>query len=218
MTESKEAVRPRAKSANERQRHPTEVRRKLVIESARDLIADKGLFNVQIRDISKACGVSPGTITYHFRSLEEVLWEVVKAETMEFYQPLQEAAVNSAENKTTKLLVFLQGLFTSDADTRRHWMIWLDFWSAAARQDAYGEWMRTHYDAWCGALATLIHAGVEEGEFVCADPKTFAVSISSIVDGLAIQCYSRNGRFSVDQAQEYLIRHVREGLGLDGGA
>lgn len=214
MTHLKQAGRPRAKSADERQRHPTEVRRRLVIESARDLIADKGLFNVQIRDISRACGVSPGTITYHFNSLEEVLWEVVKAETAEFYIPLREAVANSGADKTTQLLTFLKGLFRSDPDTRRHWMIWLDFWSAAAREDSYGEWMNTHYEAWWDALAEIIEAGVEDGEFTCADPRSFAVSISSIVDGIAIQCYSRQARINVEEAQEYLLRHVREGLGI----
>ncbi|WP_434621413.1 TetR/AcrR family transcriptional regulator [Arthrobacter sp. A5] len=210
----KQGARPRAKSADERRRHPTEVRRRLVIESGRDLIADKGLFNVQIRDISRACGVSPGTITYHFRSLEEVLWEVVKAETMEFYEPLREAVSNSETNKSTKLLDFLRGMFRSDSDTRRHWLIWMDFWSAAARDDAYGEWMNTHYEAWWHALRDLIEAGVEGGEFTCPDSQGFAVSVSSIVDGLAIQCYSRKARISVDQAREHLLHHVRDGLGI----
>lgn len=215
MTDIKQAGRPRAKSAGERQRHPTEVRRRLVIESARDLIADKGLFNVQIRDISRACGVSPGTITYHFRSLDEVLWEVVKKETADYYVPLREAAASSSADKTTQLLTFLKGLFRSDSDTRRHWMIWLDFWSAAAREDSYGEWMNTHYEAWWDALAGIIEAGVEDGEFACADPRMFAVSIASLVDGLAIQCYSRKARISVDEAQEHLLGYVCDGLGVD---
>lgn len=206
--------RPRAKSADERQRHPTEIRRQIVIESARNLIADKGLFNVRIRDISLACGVSPGTITYHFNSLEEVLWEVVKAETAEFYMPLREAAASSSTDKTSQLLTFLDGLFRSDPDTRRHWMIWLDFWSAAARDDSYGEWMNTHYEAWWEALAAIIEAGVADGEFECAEPRKFAVSIAALVDGLAIQCYSRQARVSVDQARVFLLERVREGLGI----
>ncbi len=214
MTDMGQVGRPRAKSADERRRHPTEVRRRLVIESARDLIADKGLFNVQIRDISRACGVSPGTITYHFRSLEEVLWEVVKAETTVSYQPLREALANRQTDKTTTLLSVLAGLFRPDPDTRRGWLIWLDFWSAAARDDSYGEWMNTHYEAWWRALTDIIAAGVNDGEFQCRDPRTVAISISSVVDGLAIQCYSRQARMSIAEARDQLLRHVRAGLGI----
>ncbi|WP_240902404.1 TetR/AcrR family transcriptional regulator [Arthrobacter silviterrae] len=210
----KQGARLRAKSVDERQRHPTEVRRRLVIESARDLIADKGLFNVQIRDISRVCGVSPGTITYHFRSLDEVLWEVIKAETVEFNELLREAVANGETDKSTKLLSLLEGMFRSDPNTRRHWLLRMDLWSAATRDDAYGEWMNTHYEAWWQVLRDIIDAGVEDGEFKCPDPWAFAVSISSTVDGLAIQCYSRSARISVVQARHHLLCHVRAGLGI----
>ncbi|WP_164520285.1 TetR/AcrR family transcriptional regulator [Specibacter cremeus] len=214
MTEVRQAGRPKAKSEDERQRHPTEVRRRLVIESARDLIADKGLFNVQIRDISRACGVSPGTITYHFRSLEEVLWEVVKAETAEFYVPLQEAA-RSEGDAAAQLLTFLRGMFKSDPDTRRHWLIWLDFWSAAAREDSYGEWMNDHYANWWAALRDITARGVEDGRFTCADPDTFAIDTAAVVDGLAIQCYSKRARLTVAEAREHLVRFVSDRLAID---
>jgi AcrR family transcriptional regulator len=205
--------RPRAKPEAERLRHPTEVRRRLVIESARDLIADKGLFNVKVRDISQACSVSPGTIVYHFRSLDEVLWEVVKAETADFYVPLQESARGSGD-PVTELLTFLSGMFKEDTHTRRHWLIWLDFWAAAAREDSYGEWMNSHYEAWRLALQEIAQRGVEEGVFVCDDPSAFAIETAALVDGLAAQCYSRKSRISVAQAREHLVRAVTTRLNI----
>ncbi|MFG2106488.1 TetR family transcriptional regulator C-terminal domain-containing protein [Micromonospora chersina] len=205
--------RPRAKPEAERLRHPTEVRRRLVIESARDLIADKGLFNVKVRDISEACSVSPGTIVYHFRNLEEVLWEVVKAETADFYVPLQESAKGSGDT-VAELLTFLSGLFKDDADTRRHWLIWLDFWAAAAREDSYGEWMNSHYEGWRLALQEIAERGVEQGVFACEDPAAFAIETAALVDGLAAQCYSRRSRISVAQAREQLVRCVAKRLNI----
>ncbi len=212
-TGTRDTGRRKARPEAERQRHPTEVRRRLVIESARDLIADKGLFNVKVRDISEACSVSPGTIVYHFRSLEEVLWEVVKAETADFYVPLQESAKNS-DNPVTELLTFLGGMFKEDVDTRRHWLIWLDFWAAAAREDSYGEWMNSHYDAWRLALQEIAQRGAEQGLFACADPAAFAIETAALVDGLAAQCYSRKSTISVSQAREHLLRAVATRLNL----
>jgi AcrR family transcriptional regulator len=203
--------RPRAKTAGERQRHPTEVRRQLVVDAARDLIADKGLFNVLIRDISKACGVSPGTISYHFKGLDEVLMEVVKAETADFYVPLQQSAKGSGD-AGKELLYFLEGMFGSDANSRRHWLIWLDFWSAAARDEQYGEWMNAHYTAWRDALQDVTERGVSEGSFQCADPRGFAVETAALVDGLAVQCYSRGSVIPVDMARELLVKFVKREL------
>ncbi len=34
-----------------------------------------------------------------------------------------------------ELLYFLEGMFGSDANFRRRWLIWFDFWSAAAMVD-----------------------------------------------------------------------------------
>ncbi|MCO4255971.1 TetR/AcrR family transcriptional regulator [Pseudarthrobacter cellobiosi] len=206
--------RPRAKSFGERQRHPTEVRRQLVIDAARDLIADKGLFNVVIRDISQTCGVSPGTITYHFKGLEEVLMEVVKAETADFYVPLQEAA-HGTEDPGKGLVFFLEGLFGSDQNTRRHWLIWLDFWAAAARDDRYGQWMNDHYAAWRKALQEIAERGVDEGVFRCEDPARFAVETTAMADGLAVQCYSRQTTIPVDRARELLIAFVKRELHIN---
>ncbi|MDQ0822397.1 AcrR family transcriptional regulator [Arthrobacter sp. V4I6] len=203
--------RPRAKTAGERQRHPTEVRRQLVVDAARDLIADKGLFNVLIRDISKACGVSPGTISYHFKGLDEVLMEVVKAETADFYVPLQQSAKGSGD-PGKELLYFLEGMFGSDANSRRHWLIWLDFWSAAARDEQYGEWMNAHYTAWRDALQDVTERGVSEGSFHCADPRGFAIETAAMVDGLAVQCYSRGSVIPVDMARELLVKFVKREL------
>ncbi|MEV8150661.1 TetR/AcrR family transcriptional regulator [Arthrobacter sp. NPDC080073] len=203
--------RPRAKTVGERQRHPTEVRRQLVVDAARDLIADKGLFNVLIRDISKACGVSPGTITYHFKSLDEVLMEVVKAETADFYVPLQESARGSGD-PTRELLYFLEGMFGTDANSRRHWLIWFDFWSAAARDEAYGRWMSEHYDGWRSALREITERGVSEGSFVCDDPRSFAIETAAMVDGLAVQCYARGSSLPVETSRSLLIAFVRREL------
>jgi AcrR family transcriptional regulator len=203
--------RPRAKKAGERQRHPTEVRRQLVIDAARDLIADKGLFNVLIRDISKACGVSPGTITYHFKSLDEVLMEVVKAETADFYVPLQESARGSGDPKK-ELLYFLEGMFGADANARRHWLIWFDFWSAAARDADYGRWMNEHYEGWRSALQEITERGVSEGVFECEDPRSFAIETAAVVDGLAVQCYSRESSLPVETSRGLLISFVKREL------
>lgn len=122
MTRLDGTGRPKAKLQSERQRHPTEVRRQLLIEAARDLIADKGLINVEVRDISLACALSPATITYHFRNLEEVLWAAVKAETADFYVPGRRAVdlgrPGKGPHRCQVCRAFARALFT--VESRQH--------------------------------------------------------------------------------------------------
>lgn len=61
-------------------RQPTEIRRRLIIEAARVLIADRGLFSASMRDIAQRAEVSLGTVSYHFEGIAELLSEVLHAE------------------------------------------------------------------------------------------------------------------------------------------
>jgi len=76
---------PKARQRWERTRHPTEIRRRLVVEAAREVLAEKGLAGTGVRDVAAASGVSSGTITYHFRGIDEIFADVLKLETVLFY-------------------------------------------------------------------------------------------------------------------------------------
>lgn len=204
--------RARAKTVTQRQRQPTEIRRRLIIEAARNLIADKALFHVQVRDIADACGVSPGTVTYHFASLDEILFEVVRIETEMFYQPLVERAAQQA-SPCDKLTTLLSGMFQPDDDTRRHWLVWIDFWSAAARRETYGEWMRTHYARWHRMLQQTIKEGRAAGQMTCSDDEQAALHIAMAVDGLAVQCFNIDPLITVDRARRLALAFAASSTG-----
>ena len=117
------------KTATERQRQPTEIRRVLIVDAARDVIAERGLAATTVRDIAQAGGVSIGTLTYHFSGIAEILSEVLEREMALFYEPLIERA-RAAERATDALQSLIDGFFADDDRTGQHWRLWLDFWSA----------------------------------------------------------------------------------------
>jgi len=55
-----------------RKRHPPAVRRQLIIAHASSLIVENGLVGIGAREIALAAGVSTGTVTYHFSSVDEI--------------------------------------------------------------------------------------------------------------------------------------------------
>jgi len=50
----------RAKTASERVRQPTEIRRRLIVDAARSVISERGLFVTTMRDIAQASAVPGG--------------------------------------------------------------------------------------------------------------------------------------------------------------
>ena len=116
-----ESALPRARPASQRVRQPTEVRRLLLVEAAREVIAERGLFAVTVRDISEAGGVSAGTVSYHFTGIEEILGEVLKDEMTSFYAPLL-ASASRGGTAAEELRGLVDGFFSESPRTVQHLM------------------------------------------------------------------------------------------------
>lgn len=117
----------RAVAAADRTRQPTEVRRRLIVEAAVPLIAERGYASVGVRDVAAAAGVSVGTVTYHFGSVQEILSEAMVLHIERYYAELSEAA-EQATSGAEALRLLVDALFTEDTD--RHWRMWFDYWNS----------------------------------------------------------------------------------------
>jgi AcrR family transcriptional regulator len=203
---------PRARQEWERTRHPTEVRRRLVVEAAREVLAAKGLMATGIRDIATASGVSPGTISYHFRSLDEIFADVLKLETELFYEPLIQQS-SDAPTAREALNVLIRKYFSSDPETLVHWRLWLDFWAAAAHDTRLTAWHTERYDLWVDFVEKLILRGIEAGEFAPRKAAEAAVEFTALLDGLVMQTFFTGSHLSTDEARRRLSKYVEERLG-----
>ena len=202
---------PRAKTAAERVRQPTEVRRRLIIEAARGLIADRGLFATTMRDIAQAGGVSLGTLTYHFTGIAEILGEVLKEEMEEFYAPIAEQA-RAAANGSSAMQTLIDGFFAADDRTLQHWRLWLDFWGLSAHDPSYARWQSDAYARWRSDVNLVLERGCAEGYFVIDDLEIAMKDFMAIFDGLASQAFLPGSSMGPAQARDHLTGWVRRAL------
>lgn len=202
---------PRAKTAAERVRQPTEIRRRLIIEAARGLIADRGLFATTMRDIAQAGGVSLGTLTYHFTGIAEILGEVLKEEMDAFYAPIAEKARADA-NGAIAMQTLIDGFFAADDRTLQHWRLWLDFWGLSAHDPTYARWQSEAYARWRSDVALVIERGCVEGHFEIEDQELAMKDFMAIFDGLASQAFLPGTSIGPVQAREHLTGWVRRAL------
>jgi len=207
---------PRAKRASERSRQPTEIRRQLIVEAARGVIVERGLFATTMRDIALGSEVSLGTVTYHFTGIGEILAEVVQGEMDSFYAPIAELAAG-APDAMTSLQAIVEGLFASDHRTREHWLLWLDFWALASHYPKYSEWQSEVYARWEGDVTRLLEQGRAEGVFHIQDPEREAIIFMALLDGLVVQSYLPGARLTPAQSRDYLYAHVSRALAAPAG-
>jgi len=204
---------PRAKLASERSRQPTEIRRQLIVEAARGVIAERGLFATTMRDIALGSEVSLGTVTYHFTGIGEILAEVVQSEMDSFYTPIAEKAAG-ASDAMTSLRAIVEGFFASDDRTREHWLLWLDFWALATHYPKYSEWQSDVYARWEGDVTRFLEQGEAEGVFHVQNVEREAVMFMALLDGLVVQSYLPGARLTPAQGRDYLYAHVSRALSV----
>jgi AcrR family transcriptional regulator len=193
----------RARQPHERKRQPTEIRRQLVVEAARDVIGAQGLFSTTMRDIALASNVSLGTITYHFTGLDEILAEVLQREMEEFYAPVVEGAGKIADARAA-LGELVDGFLAPDERTRRHWLLWLEFWALAAYHPVYSRWLAAVYAGWRRDITAIVKRGVADGTFRPVDVAAAVVDFMAALDGLVVQTYLPDAVLTPAMARERL--------------
>jgi AcrR family transcriptional regulator len=202
----------RAVAAADRTRQPTEVRRRLIIEAAVPLIAERGYASVGVRDVAAAAGVSVGTVTYHFGSVQEILSEAMVLHIERYYAALSEAAEH-ATTGAEALRLLIDALFTEDTD--QHWRMWFDYWRAGEQDpdQSFARGQSARYEAWHSQIRGLVERGVADGGFVCADLDGFTARFAALADGLALQRLRQAPPLSTEDARRHLNRLVEIELG-----
>ncbi|GAX54424.1 TetR/AcrR family transcriptional regulator [Streptomyces olivochromogenes] len=201
----------RAVAAADRTRQPTEVRRRLIVEAALPLIAERGYGSVGVRDVAAAAGVSVGTVTYHFGSVQEILSEAMVLHIERYYAALSEAAAQAA-GAAEALRLLVDALFTEDTD--RHWRMWFDYWNAGDQDpdQAFARGQAERYEAWHTQIRELAERGVAEGEFSSEDLNGFTVRFAALADGLALQRLRQAPPLSTEDARRHLNRLIETEL------
>jgi hypothetical protein len=75
----------------------------------------------------------------------------------------------------------------ADPEPGSSWQLWLDFWAQAARNPEVASVRQKSDERWRTLVADLVRSGQVAGEFRDVDPAAFAISLTSLLDGLTIQ-------------------------------
>jgi len=197
-----------------RRRQPPEVRRRMLLDAARAVIAERGLQATTVRDIAAAGNVAVGTVTYHFSGIEEVLAGVLESETESYSGPIWDRAAR-ADTGLAGLTALIDGLIASDVRTHEHWKLWLDFWALAAHYPQYSSWQSRVYRDLHALVGGLLTRGHLDGSLTVDDAAAEAVELIALLDGLVVQAYLPGSRLTPLRARSMLHRYVGSTLAAD---
>jgi AcrR family transcriptional regulator len=193
----------------------TEERRRQILEAAAAVIAERGLCDARISDIAARIGTSPALILYYFPGKDTLLAEALAFRDQQFFDGVA-SEVTDGESPTHRLQALIEASCPPD-DSRNNdsaWFLWLDTWTRSRHDDTLARTRMNMDRLFRSAIEDIVADGVEAGDFQPVEVKDFALNLSALIDGLAIQVLLADP--SVDSAtmRRLCLEFAQNQLGL----
>ena len=194
----------------------TQKRRTQMLEAAMEVIADRGLCETRIADVSKKAGLSPALVVYYFGSKEALLTEALAyAEDLFYIEAFRElTGIEGASARLVRLIeLACPPVVRRESD--EYWTLWVELWSRALRNDEAARKREALERRWRNTIAEVVGEGQRSGEFGPCDPERFATYLSALMDGLALQVLFGDPAVNGELANEMCLGAASRELGFD---
>ncbi|HEY6274985.1 MAG TPA: TetR/AcrR family transcriptional regulator [Streptosporangiaceae bacterium] len=191
-------------------------RREQMLRAALEVMAERGYPETRIADVAERAGTSPALVIYYFKTKDQLLTEAIRFAEDNWYATgtSRLARIATAAGRLEEL-VAMSCLPEADADPASSWVHWLDLWAQSARHPEVAGVRQKFDERWRETISSLVLEGQEAGEFGPVDPADFAVVLSALLDGLAVQIALGDTVVSPGRAFELSMRFVAKELGFD---
>jgi AcrR family transcriptional regulator len=191
-------------------------RREQMLQAALEVMAERGYPETRIADVADRAGTSPALVIYYFKTKDQLLTEAIRFSEDNWYATgtRRMAGIPTAAGRLAEL-VAMTCLPEADAEPPSSWVLWLDLWAQSVRHPEVAGVRQKFDERWRETISSLVLAGQEAGEFGPVDPADFAVALSALLDGLAVQIALGDTVVSPGRAFEISMRFVAKELGFD---
>jgi TetR/AcrR family transcriptional repressor of bet genes len=110
-------------------------RREQIATLAEQVICEKGLAALTIRDVAAAGGWSTTAVTHYFRSRDALLLYTLRHSRRKAADRIEAAVTAGAD----PVRAIVEQVLPLDAERRTQWCVWLAFWGSAVGSDVLGQ-------------------------------------------------------------------------------
>ena len=191
-------------------------RREQLLRSALEVIVARGYADTRIADVAEHAGTSPALVIYYFKTRDQLLTEALRYSEDKWYAAGTQrlAAIGSAVGRLTELIA-MTCLPDTDPAARTEWLLWLDLWALSPRNPGVASVRRKFDERWRQSISSTVLAGQESGEFEASvDADEFAVTLSALLDGMAVQIALEDPDIPPKRAYDLAMRFAAGQLGF----
>jgi AcrR family transcriptional regulator len=185
------------------------VRRPAMLSAAAEVIRERGLENARVSDVAARAGTSAPSVLYYFETKAELLKEALTSAEEEYYDDLEREldGIESARERLARIVAGGAGDGDYDAS------LWMELWARALRDPELAATRAELDGRWRRAITDVIQYGQERGEFGEVEAEDFAMLLSSLLDGLAVQIALKDEQVTPQRARKLSLAFAEKELG-----
>jgi AcrR family transcriptional regulator len=193
-----------------------EKRREQMLRAALEVIVERGYPDTRVTDVAERAGTSPALVIYYFKTRDQLLTEALRYSEDAWYAAgaRRVAAIGTAAGRLEEIIAMTCLPEEDEAARGNSDLLWLDLWAQSARNPGVAAVRRKFDERWRETFRSLVQAGQEAGEFAAVDPDDFAIALSALLDGFAVQMALGDPEVGAERAFELTMRFAAAQLGF----
>lgn len=172
-----------------------------ILDIAINLITHNGIKNTSLSDISKAAGISKGTLYYHYSSKDDLIFDIADVHLNIITDAVLECVKNIEKNSSKDELInlILRKIATIGSTGRIHMYLLCE---AITGSDSLRERIKVKYIQWRTTLQDEIYKNLSES---IDEAEAFSFLLISIVDGLVVQSILKTEKLPYEKIASFLV-------------
>ena len=172
-----------------------------ILDIAINLITHNGIKNTSLSDISKAAGISKGTLYYHYSSKDDLIFDIADIHLNIITDAVLECVKNIEKNSSKDELInlILRKIATIGSTGRIHMYLLCE---ALTGNDSLRERIKVKYIQWRTTLQDEIYKNLSES---IDESEAFSFLLISIVDGLVVQSILKTEKLPYEKIANFLV-------------
>jgi AcrR family transcriptional regulator len=159
-----------------------------VLHGARRVIARRGADATRFRDVAAETGSAVSTLQYSFGSRDDLIIAALEdAAVADFARARRAAQAAAGPVEQLRALVRESVVADTEQDAREAWLIWVEYWRAAARDAELRSGSAAVYAQWRTLVSAILADGRAAGDFRSdLDTDQAATQVLALLDGVGV--------------------------------
>lgn len=190
-----------------------DARRSQLTAVAIDVIAERGLGAVRVKDIAEAADVSPRLVAYYYPEIDDLIDEVYRVAVDRYYWQRLEA-ITKLDSPVDRLANLIEsGLPAGDGDVLSRALY--EFSVNAGRDPTHGTLMTLLFEREVSLYVAVLEAGRASGDFALTEPvQSVAQNFVALEDAFGMYLNGGNSSLDATAAIALLRSYARSATGV----